>query len=156
MMNDEVSDDLLHREAFELLCGELIASGMSRSVYVFRLDTEYVVKVEDRNTQTFQNVSEWQAWQAVKDTPYRRWFAPIAQISGNGRILIMKRTKPATKFPERMPAFLGDFWKQNYGTLDGRLVCHDYGVHYLYERGLTSRMLRAKWECAERAALNYA
>jgi hypothetical protein len=67
--------------------------------------------------------------------------------SPNGRVLIMRKTEPAPKtaYPEKMPAFFSDFKRSNYGLLEGRLVCHDYGTCLLATTGVTSRMKKVDW-----------
>jgi len=134
----------VHRDAFNMLIRERIGSGMSREVYSSRVLPDCVVKVEDRIGH-FQNVIEWETWERVKDTPLARWFAPCRWISNCGLVLVMAKTQPALKFPDRMPAFLCDFKRTNYGMHDGRLVCHDYGTHLMFEHGMTKRMVKADW-----------
>lgn len=129
----------VHRDAFNLLCDQQISYGMSRSVWSSLLLPDCVVKVED-DTARFQNVVEWETWQRVKDTPYAKWFAPCRWISPNGIVLVMERTIPTVKYPDKMPVFLCDFKKSNYGMLKGSLVCHDYGTNLLFEYGMTKRM----------------
>lgn len=139
-------------QAFNLLCGEKIGAGMSRKVFDSPLLPDCVVKVESSGGD-FQNVIEWETWQRVRDTPYASWFAPCRWISGNGEILIMERTRPPApaEFPERMPVFLCDFKRTNYGmrrnAKTGRetLVCHDYGTHLMFENGMTKRQRKANW-----------
>lgn len=144
------------RQSFDLLCDQRIGYGMSRSVFSSKLLPDCVVKVED-GAGKFQNVVEWETWQRVKDTDYSRWFAACRWISPNGAILIMEKTRPPApfEFPEKMPVFLCDFKRTNYGvsmlpdTKTGKasnfLVCHDYGTHLMFENGMTKRMKRVEW-----------
>lgn len=44
-----------------------------------------------------------------------------------------------------MPVFLTDFKPENFGLLNGRVVCHDYGNHLLHERGMSTAMRNAPW-----------
>lgn len=145
----------VHRDAFDLLCDERIGYGMSRSVFSSKLLPDCVIKVEE-DAGRFQNVIEWETWQRVKDTEYSRWFAACRWISPCGAVLIMERTRPPApkEFAARMPAFLCDFKRTNYGMLaSGRgrmgkadsLVCHDYGTHLMFEHGMTRRMRKAEW-----------
>lgn len=138
---------VIHSEAFHMLKGEKIGAGMSRVVWSSPIWPDCVIKIED-SVAHFQNVIEWQTWQEVKDTPYAKWFAPCRWISHSGSILIMEKTKPAPdkSYPDRMPKFLCDFKKTNYGMLGNRLVCHDYGL--LLMRGLTPAMWKVKWKDA--------
>lgn len=141
----------IHEEAFNLLCGELIGRGMSRQVFACHLRDDLVVKSETGHGN-FQNVTEWQVWQAVRDTPMAIHFAPCHSISPCGAVLIQSRTRPAgmDEFPRLMPAFLTDFKRTNYGVIVGKkgerkFVCHDYGLHLLLENGMTKRTRLAYW-----------
>jgi hypothetical protein len=131
-------------EAFHLLCDDKIGYGCSRSVYSSQVLRDCVVKVEEKAGR-FQIVIEWETWQRVQGTPFEKWFAPCRWISPNGIVLVMTRTVPATSFPEKMPAFLWDFKRTNYGMLGDRFVCHDYGHTKLLEYGMTKRMQEADW-----------
>ena len=141
-------------EAFNLLCGDVIGRGMSRVVYDSPLLPNFVIKVES-DAHRFQNVIEWETWQRVRDTPASRWFAACQWISPDGLILVMQRTRaPAlNEFPERVPLYLTDMKRTNYGMVgegeDGTgkqfLVCHDYGTHMLFEHGMTKRLKKADW-----------
>lgn len=151
-------DHLLGEEAYNLLCDRKLGEGMSRAVFSSRLLPDCVIKVE---TEGFhQNVIEWETWQRVRDTEASRWFAACLWLSPNGRILIMERTRPAGpgELPDRMPVFLTDFKRQNFGMVraehnarnrraPGRdwLVCHDYGTHRLFEVGMSKRVRAADW-----------
>lgn len=132
-------------EALELLQGEKISHGSTREVFVCAIDPAWVVKVEDPGQ--FQNATEWSIWQEVKDTPQAKWFAPCLHISPGGRVLIQMRTTPAepSRYPRRIPAFFDDTKRANFGLLDGRIVCHDFGVNLLIKRGLTARLVAARW-----------
>lgn len=140
------------RQAYDLLCDERIGYGMSRSVFSSKLLPDCVIKVEDGSGQ-FQNIVEWETWKRVADTPHSRWFAACKWISPNGIILIMERTRPPApqEFPDKVPLFLTDLKRTNYGmarTSDPRkecFVCHDYGTHLMFENGMTKRLKKAEW-----------
>lgn len=123
-------------DAFNLLCGDKIGSGTTRDVFACRIRPDLVVKVEiDKDYRNFANVLESAFWSEYRETPQvKRWLAPIEYMSPDGRILLQKRVKPATKddLPDKMPAFLCDFKMQNYGILDGYLVCVDYALTILH------------------------
>ena len=137
---------LIHREAFWLMCGEKIGNGIARTVYESRLLPGFVIKVEE-DSRSFQNVLEWETWQRVRGTKHEKWFAPCESISAAGTVLVMRKTElaRASEYPEKMPVFLTDFKRKNYGMYDGRLVCHDYGLTLLVEHGMTSRLRKANW-----------
>lgn len=134
----------VHRDAFNLLCDDRIGYGMSRSVFTSRLLPDSVVKVEERAGR-FQNVVEWETWLRVQETEVEKWFAPCRWISPNGSVLVMARTTPALEYPDKMPVFLCDFKRTNYGMYDGRLVCHDYGTSQIFEHGMSKRKRKAEW-----------
>lgn len=150
------TDSATYRQAFDLLCDQLLGRGMSRNVFSSKILPDCVIKVED-GAGSFQNVIEWETWQRVKDTSASRWFAACRWISPNGTILVMERTRPAapSEFPESMPTFLCDFKRTNYGmvqsaTRTGKpgqewFVCHDYGTHLMFENGMTKRMRKVEW-----------
>lgn len=143
-----------YESAFNLLCGEVIGRGMSRVVYDSPLLPNSVIKVEN-NAHRFQNVIEWETWQRLRDTPASRWFAACEWISPDGIVLVMQRTRPPapSEFPDRVPLYLTDMKRTNYGMVGERtggegkqcLVCHDYGTHLLFEHGMTKRLKKADW-----------
>lgn len=138
----------VYRDGFNLLCGRQIGSGMTRQVFECNVDKSLVVKVEQAEVRThFQNLVEWLAWSRVAGTVYEKWFAPVIEISPDGRLLLMKRVEPApTKsLPDLMPAFFTDFKSSNYGFYSGRFVCCDYGSHLLHEVGMSKRLKKVDW-----------
>lgn len=148
----------IHAEAFNLLCGEQIGRGMSRTVYECALLPDYVVKVE-ADPYRFQNVMEWETWQLVQWTPASRWFAECRWISPNGRVLIMERTRPPGPgdLPEKVPMWATDLKTSNWGMAKAKnrdgtvadrewLVCHDYGTSLALQEGtVTKRLKKAEW-----------
>lgn len=134
----------VHREMFNMMCDDLIGYGSSRKVFSSKVVPGTVIKVEE-GAASFQNVIEWETWLRVKGTGVEQWFAPCRFISPCGSILIMERTTPATDFPPRMPVFLTDYKRTNYGIFNGRFVCHDYGTHGMFESGMSKRLRKAGW-----------
>lgn len=129
---------------FALMCGPLIGEGQYRSVYECSMRSDLVVKF-DIASRSFQNPSEWMNWVAHENTPkVSRWLAPCIAISPCGTILLQKRTTPALRkaYPAKLPAFLGDLKRSNFGMLNGHLVCHDYGM-INYDLSLRER--KADW-----------
>lgn len=137
---------VVHREAFWLLCDNVIGNGMSRQVYDSSVFKDSVVKIENR-AAFFQNVVEWETWNRVKDTDFAKWFAPCEWISPSGTILVMKKTFQMLpdNYPDKMPAFFTDFKYANYGWYNGHIVCHDYGTSLIFENGMTKRLKKADW-----------
>lgn len=140
-------DDYAARRLAETMLGEELGSGVGRSVYALRhsLDGhECVVKVETA-AQSFQNISEWLVWQDFRDTPQiAKWLAPCVSISPDGTVLIQRRCEPIpeARLPKKLPSFLTDLKKSNWGLLKNRPVCLDYG-HVVYE--LSERSRTARW-----------
>ncbi len=120
----------INRDLLNLLTGKVINHGVARTVYECKLVPDTIVKIETRS-KSFQNVLEWTFWNTWEDDKdIRRWLAPCVEISPCGTILIQKRTTPAPLrcYPAKMPGFLTDMKRSNYGLYKGRLVCHDYGL----------------------------
>lgn len=125
--------------------GARIGKGAFRRVYTLIHDEKSVLKVEDRGC-SFCNVNEWKVWKAVVDTPIEHWFAPCSYIDAWGTCLIQARTVPfdsEESFKQaveavggRLPAFFDDIHFGNFGMLDGRLVCHDYGFTLFLEEAV--------------------
>ena len=138
--------DFVNHEAFRMLCSQVIGEGSARKVYSSAILPDCVVKVEE-SSKSFQNIAEWQAWQQVKDTPAAKWFAPCVEISPSGSVLLMRRVErvPKSMYPKRVPAFFTDLKRANWGLLEGRMVCCDYGVTNLIHYGMTSGTKAAKW-----------
>ncbi len=132
------------RDLASFVCAESLGQGISRLVFVYRPNPKWVIKIEETG---FQNVFEQHVWSRVRDTEHKRWFAPIIDCSALGTVILMERTERPRpgEFPKLMPAYLTDFKRTNYGMLNGKLVCHDYGTNLLTEVGMTKRMRRANW-----------
>ena len=145
--------DNCFEEAFNLLCGDLIGRGMSRTVFECKLLPDYVVKVENMEGH-FQNIIEWETFRTVLYTPTSRWFAECKWISSNGKILIQERTRPASpqELIDKVPVWFTDLKKTNWGMAQTNksnkqyLVCHDYGTSLMLQEGTNSkRMKKAHW-----------
>lgn len=132
-------------DLFDILLGKKIGNGAGREVYEHRLDSSLVVKVEN-SAGSFQNIVESKIWWEVSDSPYAKWFAPVVAISANGAVLVMKKAEPARKheYPKKIPAFFTDLKRQNFGLLNGKFVCVDYGSSIL-SYGFTKKLKQAKW-----------
>lgn len=137
-MADRLLDDvgpITWRDGLTLFAGANLGSGITRDVYECALDVTCIVKCERNGGNIrFQNVNEWRTWQAVKDCKgIAKWFAPCEAISYAGLWLVQKRTQPISldeikrRLP-RVPAFFLDLKAENWGTFEGRIVCHDYGL----------------------------
>lgn len=139
---------LIQHEFITSVLGKELGEGIGRRVFESNWENgsaKFVIKVEDCSPGLFQNVNEWTTWAHVKGSKWARHFAPCEWISSCGSVLIMRRTAPPLKFPPKMPVFLSDFKRANYGMLGGRLVCHDYGTNVLMSYGLTDRTKKVEW-----------
>lgn len=140
-------DAMLIHDMFSMLIGPKIGEGCSRAVFTAQHDPDYVVKVETRpwrNYPEFHNVQEWCTWD--KATPkQRKWLAEPTRISPCGRVMIQKKTEPTedilADLPKLIPQVFCDTKLDNWGLLDGRFVCHDYG----YIGGHSWRLAKPRW-----------
>lgn len=137
----------ISRDLGMMIVGNRIGEGASRTVYHHNYDPDLVVKIEG-SYGSFRNVYEDQVWERVRQTKLAVWFAPVIRISGSGVVLFMRKTTPCrpAELPKKVPAFFTDLKSDNWGWLDGRVVCHDYGHHLMIEKGMTTRMRNANWE----------
>ncbi len=132
-----LGNGMLHELGFFIL-GPRIGIGTSRDVFEFNLDKSMVVKVENK-AGSFSNVTEWQVWREIKGTKAAKWLAPCAFISQCGSFLIQQKAEDIhddRRIPKKIPRFLTDVKKENFGIIDGRVVCRDYGnVLYNFQAG---------------------
>jgi hypothetical protein len=142
---DEHFRDTVSRDVASMVLGECIGYGTTRAVYVHATDESKIVKVEN-TAQSFCNVYEHEVWDHIKDTEFAKWFAPVEYISPSGTVLVMRRTEavPVDLLPKQLPVFFTDIKAENFGRLNGRVVCHDYGYHQFIERGMSKRMRKVK------------
>lgn len=140
-------ETLTGKELFEFICGDLLGWGIHRTVFVYKPDPTCVIKFQ--NAPGFQNAKEWELWNDVKHEPFiHRWLAPCVSISENGIWLVQKRTKPLPenyKLPERVPRFMTDLKRQNFGIFERCLVTHDYANHLCVNYALSKATKKADW-----------
>lgn len=138
-------------DCLDLLRGEKLGSGRTREVWSCALNPAWVIKFETscfpHDDVCFQNIMEWDHWgRAKKVDKWAKWFAPCHYISPLGSVLMMSKTTPLKKLPARVPSFFYDLKAVNWGELNGRPVCHDYGVSRLGTYGLIdAKMVKAEW-----------
>ena len=122
-------DDIL-KDAFKLMCGEVLGEGCDRVVYECKLMNEWVVKTEKNCPYEFSNIREHTFWHQYKNTKkIAKWLAPCGDISPDGKVLLQRRATPLEddyKLPRKLPKFLSDIKRSNFGLYEGRLVCVDY------------------------------
>lgn len=135
-----------YQDAFNMLCGDVIGRGVHRTVYDCPLRPDLVVKVEHKFARFFANVLESRLWTDAEDhAPVARWLAPVEFVSPDARLLLMRRADPVPadyRLPDKVPSFLSDVKRDNFGILDGRLVCIDYA---LTTPDMSLRLKRAYW-----------
>lgn len=130
-----------------MMLGGFINHGQFRDVWTCDLNDQRVIKLENRDA-TFSNVKEWEVWQSFKDTKWAKWFAPCYAISPCGIWLVQHRTTPiehTSQLPKKVPKFMTDLKVSNWGMIEGRVVCHDYGNNLVAENGMTNNMRAARW-----------
>lgn len=142
-----MSDSEAYQDAFNLLCGDKIGEGIHRTVYECRIRPDLVVKVENADFRYFANILEHKFW---SDHQYydkvARWLAPCETLSPDGRVSLQKRADPLRStdtLPEKVPGFLTDLKRENFGWLGGRLVCLDYAMFVMSPN---VRLKKAHWD----------
>lgn len=151
---------LVNLDIMGLFLGDRISSGLSREVFECGLDDKLVAKIED--TQYRQNEVEWLIWESVVGTKWEKWFAGIRHCSPCMSCIIQDKTTIPTeedwkKFPRKIPEFLADARKENWGILDGRFVVHDYGYTNLIYDGLkAAKLIDTKSKRAKRTRVQEA
>lgn len=138
-----------HLDAFNLLCGKLIGEGVHRNVFDCRIRDDLVVKVEKidpmfRYMANYQEMKFWSENQYAEKV--KRWLAPCVFLSPDCRILLMKKVnaiRPDERLPDQLPSFLTDIKRENFGWLDGKLVCIDYAMTI---DNPNLRLRKASWE----------
>lgn len=133
-------------EFVDLFCGDELGSGIDRRVFECKLDPAIVIKIERPDTTRFQNILEFQTWNDLGHTPLGKWLAPVRRVSDSGFVLLMAKTEPVPKgkLPLRMPEWLTDCKASNYGMLEGRVVCHDYGTNLIIAHA-SKRLRKVHW-----------
>jgi len=112
------------------MIGKRLDGGVARDVYGLKFPPEGCASVVKFETvaKSFQNIIEWEVWNQVVGTKWEKWFAPCCSIGDCGIALIQRQTTPLIAFPKRIPSFMTDNKKCNWGEYEGRPVCHDYGI----------------------------
>ena len=67
-------DEAVFRDAFNMLCGKEIGSGIHRTVFECKIRPDLVVKVENECYREFANVREMKFW---CDNQYFEKFLPV-------------------------------------------------------------------------------
>ena len=139
-MNHFELNDLVQLEALNILCGAQLGAGSGRTVFRHAYDDELVVKVASSSTGIKANFEEFATWEAVQFTKLNSWFARCHSVSDYGTILIQERIPDLPAGRYKIPSFFTDLKPENYGLVAGtkssQVVCRDYGLHLLREKGM--------------------
>lgn len=124
-----INSKTIQLDIYDCILGKEIGRGMSRIVYQHRTDPTLVVKVEQQ-AGSFQNIREAELWFEISGTKFKKWFAPVVYVSACGTVIMQKKCDflDKKKYPDKIPTFLFDTKYSNYGMLDGKFVCFDYGT----------------------------
>jgi hypothetical protein len=120
-------NDYITNEFMRLIKGDAIGEGAHRKVFQHRQNVDWVVKVEE-GAKSFANAIEWDTW--VHANPgLRKWLCPCIDISPSGAVLIMQKADPIREreLPKKLPALFTDLKISNWGVIDDKPVCIDYG-----------------------------
>jgi hypothetical protein len=134
-------------ELFDFMLGQRLDYGAFREVFVLKHDPSLVIKVATEKQGQIENMVDYKMWQLLDMTPSAKWFAPIIDISDNGKYLIQKRIEPLPKsqYPEKIPSFFTDTKYVNFGWLEGvGFVCCDLGSINI-TKGLPTQLIKASW-----------
>lgn len=135
-----------YQDAFNMLCGEQLGEGIHRTTYACKIRPDLVVKVENSDMRYFANIMEDKFW--ADNEHYKKvadWLCPVEFLSPDGRLLMMRRAepiRPSDQLPDKLPSFLTDVKRENFGWLDGRLVCVDYAMTI---PNPSTRLRKADW-----------
>src|ERR1700679_3075990 len=124
-------------EIMQMYLGDLMNQGASR--WVFDYNEDLVMKVEKGDWMA--NVIEYDTWIAVQGTKWEKWFAPVVDISDNGRLLWQKKCKKLYEQPKKLPSFFADVKLSNLGELNGQIVAVDYSINTLIVEGMKNAKL---------------
>ena len=134
LLLEYADNPIISYEFLSFLCGDMIGQGTYRDVFQYNIDPRYVVKVQ-RDFGDFSNIIEWEIWNNVKWTGYKKHFAPCHWISSlGGKILIQQKTQPITArrpAPQKIPAFFTDIKEGNFGWIGKQFVAHDYDYTFI-------------------------
>lgn len=127
-------------------CGRKLGQGCSRSVYEFKPDPRYVIKITDW-AGIESNLLELHIWMELKWVhDLAQWLAPVIWANQDCRVILQRRVefKAIGKYPKKVPHWFTDLKIQNYGWIGRRFVCADYGGCVI-TNGFTRRMKTVNW-----------
>jgi hypothetical protein len=145
-------DTFTRVDGFDVFCGPLLGEGIHRRVFQSYLDPQWVIKLAINTSGVLANVEEWQTWNDLNDMPHiQRWFAKCKAMSQHNTVLIQRYSPDLPVGKYRIPSYLTDTKRENYGLDGTQVVCRDYGLHNLRVTGIAaSRPLKSKlWVVAD-------
>lgn len=145
---DSQFNNTTSRDFQNFMIGSEIGHGLSRTVYEFLPNKDWVLKVETKSS-SFQNVLEWETWREFEhedNSIVRDWLAPCIDISPCGIFMLQERTYKPKEYPDKIPTWLFDRKFSNFGVLkNGKFVSHDYATNGLQLKGPSKRFVNANW-----------
>lgn len=146
-------DRIIGTEFFNFVCGDLIGWGTSRYVFEYKNNKAWVVKIDCSNYSA--NNLEWQIWSEVSNVDkIKKWFAPCGRMTTCGRVMLQRRCKTNLAydlFPKKIPDFFTDTKYQNWGMLNGKIVCFDYASTGLLKLRSDYKLVTSKfWHDGQR------
>lgn len=127
-LEHEAWASVLKNDFIRLFLGAKVSEDEFRTCYELIGQPHLVVKVE-KTEGTFFNITEWQMWSTLQFSEHGILFAPCRRISPSGHILIQERTAPLPEgftLPHGLPDFFSKSTINDFGSIEGRLVCHNY------------------------------
>ncbi len=111
------------------------------------LDDNTVLKISKTN---HSNRVEWENWQLLKNTKWKKYFAPCIKLLKNGNLIMKycepinwknKNARPCYNENQELlntlvPNFLKDVYKHNFGWYQGRMVQFDYDKKLNIKNGM--------------------
>lgn len=146
MKTEDIKIELFD-ELSEMILGDKLGSGYSRTVFEYAQNADFVVKVAESPAGRRNNILEQHIWSQVQYMDLAKWFAPVNFISSGGNILLMERAKfpSADKYPKEIPHFFTDLKYDNYGFIDKQFVSVDY-AGLIITAGISNRMKKVDWD----------
>jgi hypothetical protein len=117
-----------------MLCGEMIGTGSTRTVYFNNFDKTKVVKVAKNPAGIIANHAEFNTYQSIMGKQnIEGYFAKIHYISPLGSLLIQDFYPLLYDGTYAIPTILGDIKRENFGfnTKTNSVVCLDYAQNYI-------------------------
>ncbi len=117
-------------ELERFLFGKWLGKGVYREVWQHAQQKDLVIKKANEENGREVNFIEHRLWRDIEyNKSLKPYFAPVVAVSDCGKYLIQKKVEPLPKrqYPKVLPAFFTDTKYSNFGLLNGKFVCIDYG-----------------------------